>query len=151
MRAFVLLLVIALSYGGYQKFFKDKSAGAEIAGQPGDGQVVETSNPAFFGTMENGQPVLRMKPETLASMRQVTGGAKVVMFATSWCPYCKKAREVFAAKGIRYTEIDVEVDQRGAAYQKDTFGGGGVPLIIMGDRVMMGFDEGELLRGLREI
>jgi glutaredoxin len=150
-RYFILMLVMAFAYGGYQKFYKEKPAGEGIAGQSGDGQVLQTSNPAFFGTMENGQPVLRLKPETLASMQQVAGTAKVVMFATSWCPYCKQARELFAAKGIRYTEVDVEADQRAASYQKDTYGGNGVPLIVVGNRVMMGFDEGELLRGLKEI
>jgi glutaredoxin len=151
MRYFVLMMLVAFAYGGYQKFYKDKSPAEEVAGEAGQGQVLQTSNPNFYGTMENGQPVLRMKPETLASMQQVAGTAKVVMFATSWCPYCKKARQVFADKGIRYTEVDVEVDQRGAAYQKDIFGSTGVPLIVMGNRVMMGYDEGELLRGLREI
>src|SRR5258706_176524 len=81
---------------------------------------------------------------------QVAPG-KVVMFATSWCPYCAKAREVFAAKGVRYTEIDIEADARGADFQRDVMGLGGVPTIVIGNRVTQGFDEGEIVKGLKEL
>jgi glutaredoxin len=147
-RLFVLVCVIGVAWGVYERFGKGKPAGEPAFA--GEGAVLQVSNPAFYGTMENGQPVLRMKPETLAGLQQVAPG-KVVMFATNWCPYCAKAREVFAQKGVRYTEVNVEMDGRGAEYQKETFGSTGVPLIVIGNRVMMGWDEGELLRGLREI
>ena len=32
----------------------------------------------------------------------------VVMYTTSWCPYCTRARRLFDDKGVKYTEIDVE-------------------------------------------
>ena len=113
-------------------------------------EILQTSNPAFYGTKEPGGPVLRMKPETSAALAQVAPG-KVVMFATSWCPYCAQAREVFAAKGVRYTEIDIEADARGADFQRDVMGLGGVPTIIIGNRVTQGFDEGEIVKGLKEL
>jgi glutaredoxin len=143
---FILAGIVALGWFGYDRFIKAPGDGAAAE----SGQILETSNPNFYGTMENGQPVLRMKPETLAGLQQVAPG-KVVMFATNWCPYCAKARDVFAKQGVRYTEVNVEMDSRGADYQKETFGSTGVPLIVVGNRVMMGWDEGELLQGLKEI
>lgn len=35
---------------------------------------------------------------------------KVVMYATSWCPYCQQARNYFREQGIAYTEYDIERD-----------------------------------------
>jgi glutaredoxin len=32
----------------------------------------------------------------------------VVMYTTSWCPYCARARRVLAAKNVSIEEIDVE-------------------------------------------
>ena len=34
--------------------------------------------------------------------------AKVEIYATSWCPYCTRARQLLAAKGVATLEIDVE-------------------------------------------
>jgi len=35
-------------------------------------------------------------------------GPKVEFFATSWCPYCSRARQLLAAKGVEIEEIDVD-------------------------------------------
>jgi glutaredoxin len=143
----ILAALVAAGYFGYQRVLSPK---AKAGGGAESGRVLETNNPAFYGTMENGQPVLRMKPETSADLARIAPG-RVVMFATSWCPYCKKVREIFAAQGVRYTELDVEMDSRAADYQKATFGSTGVPILVIGNRVTMGFDEGEIMKGLKEI
>ena len=31
-------------------------------------------------------------------------GHKVELYTTSWCPYCKKARDFFRSRGISFTE-----------------------------------------------
>ncbi len=33
---------------------------------------------------------------------------KVQIYATSWCPYCSRARQVLKSKGVEIEEIDVE-------------------------------------------
>jgi glutaredoxin len=75
------------------------------------------------------------------------GQPEVVLYATSWCGYCKAAREFFAANGIEYTELDIE---RSSAAQQGhrELGGGGVPLIVVGDTVIHGFNQPELRRVL---
>lgn len=64
----------------------------------------------------------------------------VVMYATSWCPYCAKARAYFGKKGIAYTEYDVEKSPAANAEFK-RLGGRGVPLILVGREKMSGFSE----------
>jgi glutaredoxin len=62
----------------------------------------------------------------------------VVMYSTSWCGYCKKARRYFKSKGIKFVERDIE-RSRLAKVAYDRLGGNGVPLIVVGNNKMSGF------------
>ncbi|PKO37164.1 MAG: NrdH-redoxin [Betaproteobacteria bacterium HGW-Betaproteobacteria-6] len=64
----------------------------------------------------------------------------VVLYATSWCGYCKMTREFFASNGIRYTEEDIEQSST-ALLQHRKLGGNGVPLTVVGDEVVKGWNE----------
>jgi glutaredoxin len=64
----------------------------------------------------------------------------IVMYSTSWCGYCAKARAYFASKRIRYQEYDVEKSATANAEFK-RLGGKGVPLIVHGGATMSGFSE----------
>jgi len=62
----------------------------------------------------------------------------VIMYATSWCGYCRQAREYFRANAIPYKEYDIEKSKRAAkAFKK--LHGRGVPVILIGDKRMNGF------------
>ena len=74
-----------------------------------------------------------------------TDSRKVVMFATSWCGYCKKAREYFAQNSIPYKEYDIEKSTVGKR-KYDKLGATGVPVILVGDKRMNGFNEAGFLR-----
>ncbi len=59
------------------------------------------------------------------------------MYSTSWCGYCRRAREYFRAAGIPFSEHDIEASARARrAYNRL---GGGVPLLKVGGRTMNGF------------
>ena len=73
---------------------------------------------------------------------------EVTMFATSWCPYCRKAQAYFARHGIRYTHVDIEKSQGGRA-EYDRLGGRGVPVILVGGQRMNGFSEERLSEMLK--
>lgn len=78
--------------------------------------------------------------------RLATAQPKVVMYATTWCGYCTKARAFFARHGIGYVEIDVEHDAR-ANHINKLLGGNGIPTILVGDDEWVhGFDEQALTR-----
>ncbi len=63
---------------------------------------------------------------------------QVVMYATSWCPYCQKARNYFREQGIAYVEYDIEKNPEARRAYK-AFGGRGIPVIFVGKRRMDGF------------
>ena len=70
---------------------------------------------------------------------------QVVMYTTTWCPYCKQARKFFDRHGIVYVEHDIE--RNGDAWRENKrLGGGGVPTIVVGDEVVSGFSERELTK-----
>jgi glutaredoxin len=70
------------------------------------------------------------------------------MYATDWCPYCRKAREFFARRGITYAELDIEKSPAARA-EYDRLGGRGVPLILVGTQRMNGFSQERLARMLK--
>lgn len=56
---------------------------------------------------------------------------QVVMYSTTWCGYCKKAKAYFRKKGIRFREYDIEKSSK-ARLEYQALGAGGVPLILIG-------------------
>ncbi|MSQ73498.1 MAG: hypothetical protein EXR27_19805 [Betaproteobacteria bacterium] len=113
---------------------------------------LETSNPGpFYITVEKGGPALRLKPETSSRLKSVTSSAQVVMFATSWCPYCAAARTLFKKRGVVYTELDVERDAQAKYFQEKVLQQNGYPTIVIGNRVIVGFSEPGILASLKEL
>ena len=63
----------------------------------------------------------------------------VIMYGTSWCGYCTKARRYFKQNNIQFTELDIEADE--AAYQQfNELNGTGTPLIVIDDLLVRGFN-----------
>ncbi len=65
---------------------------------------------------------------------------EVIMYSTSWCGYCKKARKYFINNKIPFVEYDIERDAK-AKQRYKKFAGSGVPLILYDDKHMRGFSE----------
>lgn len=67
-----------------------------------------------------------------------THAKKVIMYSTSWCGYCKKARTYFVENGISFVDYDIEKDKN-AKRAYDALGAKGVPVIMVGKKRMNGF------------
>jgi glutaredoxin len=65
--------------------------------------------------------------------------ADVVLYTTSWCPYCRKARDYLRSRGIDFIEYDVEKDKEAAIRKKQLDNRGGVPFAIINGRSVRGF------------
>jgi len=66
---------------------------------------------------------------------------KVIIFTTPTCSYCNIAKRYFREKRIRFTDVDVSRDQRAAADMKRRTGQQGVPVIMIANRPIVGFDK----------
>lgn len=77
-------------------------------------------------------------------------GHNVVMYTTSTCPFCAKTRALFAAKGVKY--IEYQVDKSKTASDEFTAKGGiGVPLLYIGERRIDGYREAAILDALAAV
>ena len=65
----------------------------------------------------------------------------VTMYATSWCPYCSRARGLLESKGVALQEIDVESAPEKRAEMQNRSGRRTVPQIFIGDRHVGGCDD----------
>lgn len=65
----------------------------------------------------------------------------IVMYVTSWCPYCARARALLAAKGAAVQEIDIEADPAARAEMMRRSGQRTVPQIFIGARRVGGCDD----------
>ena len=77
--------------------------------------------------------------DSLITKRKVS--ADVVMYSTTWCGYCKKARKYFQQNKIPFAEYEVEKSEKGKRDYK-SMNGRGVPIILVGDKRMNGFSPG---------
>ncbi len=89
--------------------------------------------------------------------RSSTGHVKsrgIVVYGTSWCGYCRKARQWLKARGVPFEDKDVERDA-GAAEELSRKAAavglrvGGVPIIDVHGTLVQGFDQRKLEQLLR--
>lgn len=70
----------------------------------------------------------------------------VIIYSTTWCAFCKRAKDYFTQKGIAYEDKDVEQDA--AAYEElmKKIGGNfqGVPVIDVKGSIILGFDQSKI-------
>ncbi len=64
----------------------------------------------------------------------------VTIYSTPTCHFCKLAKDFFAEKGIQYTGYDVASDAEKREEMIKMTGQLGVPVIVIGGDVMVGFD-----------
>lgn len=69
---------------------------------------------------------------------------KIKIYTTSSCVYCKMAKEFFAEKGLIYEEFDVSENIEKRKEMIDKSGQMGVPVIEIGDEIIIGFDKAKI-------
>ena len=68
----------------------------------------------------------------------------VKIYSTPTCHFCHMAKEFFDEKGIHYTEYNVLSDLEKRKEMVEKTGQLGVPVIMIGDHITIGFDQGEI-------
>ena len=83
------------------------------------------------------------------SKKLVAGRIMVNVYSTPTCPYCKLAKEFLKENKIKFKDIDVANDKKAASRAVELSGQMGVPVIEIGDNVIVGFDRSAIKRALK--
>ncbi len=74
--------------------------------------------------------------------------AKVVLFSTTTCSWCRRAKKYFKESRIPFREVNVERDASAARTIQKQTGQTGVPVIKIGSKWIVGFDKEKIDRSL---
>ena len=75
---------------------------------------------------------------------------EVILYGTSWCPYCRMARDFFRSRGIDFIEYDIEKDKEAAIRKKELDARSGVPFVTINGRPIHGYSESAYEKALQE-
>ena len=64
----------------------------------------------------------------------------VEVFSRNDCPYCQRAKDLLASKGINYDEIDISYDETMAARMMRLSGQRNAPQIFINNRAIGGYN-----------
>jgi len=63
------------------------------------------------------------------------------MYATQWCPFCQRAKQLLTEKGQAFAEVDLDVERGRREEMIERSGRTSVPQIFIGDRHVGGYDD----------
>jgi len=77
----------------------------------------------------------------------MTTKPQVTIYSTPTCHFCHAAKEFFTVNSVQFTDYNVATDLAKRKEMIEKSGQMGVPVIYVGDELVVGFDEAQL-RGL---
>jgi len=70
----------------------------------------------------------------------VSSQPRIIIFTGASCPWCSRVKEYLKGKRFRFREVNVEKDRDGAKeLQRRNIKG--VPVVLINNRVIVGFDK----------
>ena len=73
----------------------------------------------------------------------------VIIYSTPSCHFCHMAKDYFKENEVAYTEHDVAEDAQKRAEMVEKTGQMGVPVIEIGDEIVVGFNEEKIAELLK--
>jgi glutaredoxin len=146
---FVIFLLSASSAVSAEIYkWKDKDGNVVFSDTPPPSGVEEVEIKKFkeesIESPKTKRDTPRTKSEGIREKRSY-GNINVVMYMTSWCPYCAKAREYIQSLSVNLTEYDVEKDKSKREQMLRQSGGSrGVPLIDVEGIIIKGYSPGAI-------
>jgi glutaredoxin-like YruB-family protein len=74
--------------------------------------------------------------------------SKVVLFSTSTCSWCRRAKRYLKERRVPFKEVNIERDPEAARDLVRKTGQTGVPVVKIGNRWIVGFDRESIDREL---
>jgi glutaredoxin-like YruB-family protein len=68
----------------------------------------------------------------------------VIIYSTPTCHFCHMAKDFFTANNVPFTDLNVAEDETKRAEMIDKSGQMGVPVIFIGEDMIIGFNEGKI-------
>jgi glutaredoxin-like YruB-family protein len=75
---------------------------------------------------------------------------QVKVFSTKTCPWCVKAKDYLKSLNVSYEDVDVSANREAAMEMVRATKQMGVPVIQIGEKYIVGFDQGAIEKSLRE-
>ncbi len=73
---------------------------------------------------------------------------KVIVYMTDWCGYCRRTMAWLDSRGVPYEAKNIEKSFSARREYQRKGGDGGVPLVDIGGRIIMGYSEQRMLEAL---
>ena len=77
--------------------------------------------------------------------------SQVILFSTRSCSWCRRAKRYLKENRVRFKEIDIERDPKAAQDVVKKTGQIGVPVIKIGSKWIVGFDQTRIERELASL
>ena len=75
---------------------------------------------------------------------------KIKIYTTPACPFCQMAKAYFEQEGLEFEEVDVSENPEKAKEMVEKSGQTGVPVIEIGDEIIVGFDLPKIQKALKK-
>lgn len=142
---FVSLSVSSSAIAGEVYKWKDKDGNVFFSDTPPEGVNAEVISPKdepasnFKITPKVNSPQPRSR---ITEEKRPYSSVKVIMYITSWCGYCRKAREYLQSLRVNLVEYDIEKDpSKGKEMLSKSGGSTGVPLIDVEGIIIRGYSQ----------
>jgi len=77
--------------------------------------------------------------------------AKVIVYSTPMCPYCRMVKDFLHKKGVEFEDKDVSIDREAAKDMIKKSGQLGVPQVEINGKIILGFDRKAIEEELENI
>ena len=75
--------------------------------------------------------------------------AKITVYSTQTCPFCTMAKDFLKQNDVEFDDINVSVDQKKLQEMMQKSGQTGVPVIDIGGKIIVGFNEAAIKKALK--
>jgi len=140
--AVLLLLILPLSVSAEIYKYTDSSGNTVFSDSPPSGGnfqkmkfLEQRMEVPERPEIKNDEPVKSTGLKSKRDYRDI----KVVMYMTSWCPYCTKARNYINSLGANLIEYNIDNDKNKEREMREKSGSTGVPLIDVEGILIRGF------------
>lgn len=98
--------------------------------------------------IQNWGKVERLFNPSQVVAEQTRASARVVLYSTEWCGYCKQIRRFLDQKGIPYQAFDIDKDAT-ARKAYEALGGGGIPFVDVNGTLIRDYSPDAIMAALK--